>query len=98
MYVSFSPFRGLVRQFQCLVRLRKHSQPWKKVHRRNITGPVLHIRMIKRIHYWRGPKTSPKLSKDGKLTVKKDEHLVVSSSNFSRPFYHVSYQFGNLFS
>ena len=44
------------------------------------------------------PKNCPKLSKDGKLTVKKDVHLVLSSSNFSGPFYQVSREFGNLFS
>ena len=43
------------------------------------------------------PKNCPKLSKDGKLTVKKDVHLIVSSSSFSRPLYPFSCQLGNLF-
>ena len=43
------------------------------------------------------PKNCPKLSKDGKLTVKKDVHLVLSTSNFSGPFYQVSRGFDNLF-
>ena len=38
-------------------------------------------------------KNCPKLSEDGKLTVKKD---VVSSSNFLAPFYQVSRQFSIL--
>ena len=44
------------------------------------------------------PKNCPKLSKDGKLTIKKDVHLVLPSSNFSGPFYQVSRQFANIFS
>ena len=44
------------------------------------------------------PKKCAKLSKDGKFTVKEDVHLVVCQSNFWRPFYQVSRQFGNLFS
>ena len=93
MHVSFSLLRGLKRQFQ--VRLRKHSQPWKKC-----TDEIL----LDMFEYLKGfviavwPKNCPKLSKDGKLTVKKDVHLVVFSSNFSRPFYRVSREFGYLFS
>ena len=44
------------------------------------------------------PKNCSKFSKDGKLTEKRDVHLVLSSSNFSRPFYQVSREFSNLFS
>ena len=44
------------------------------------------------------PKKCTKLSEDDKLTEKKDLHLVVSSSNFSRPFYQLSRMSGNLFS
>ena len=36
-----------------LVRLRKHSPPWKKVLRQNVIGPVLHIQVFKRIHFCR---------------------------------------------
>ena len=36
--------------------------------------------------------------KDGKLKVKKNVHLLHGSSNFSRPFYQVSREFGNLYS
>ena len=39
------------------------------------------------IAMWR--KKCAKLSEDGKLTVKKDVHLVVYSSNFSRPLSQV---------
>ena len=82
----------------CLVRLRKHSRQWK-----NCTNEIL-LDQFYIFEYSKGSiialwlKNCPKLSKDDKLTVKKDVHLVLSSSNFSGPFYQVSRQFGNLFS
>ena len=41
LYVSSSPLHDF------------HETTMKKVHRRNITGPVLHIRVFKRIRYCR---------------------------------------------
>ena len=83
----------------CLVRLRKHSQPWKKC----LDEILLHQFYI--IVHSKGfiiavwPKKCTKLSEDGKLMVKKkDAHLIVSTSHFSRQCYQISCAFGNLFS
>ena len=59
----------------CLVRFRKHSQPWK-----NCTDEIL-LDQFYIIEYLKGfiiaawPKNCPKLSEDGKLTVKKGRAL-----------------------
>ena len=44
---------------------------------------------LKRLVFAVWPKNCSKLSKDGKLMVKKDVHLVVSASNFSGAYYQV---------
>ena len=96
LHVSSSPLHDF--NFQLLFgSSSKTFTTTEKVKRRNITEPVLHIR-LKRFVIIVWPKNCPKLCKDDKLTVKKDVHLVVSSSNFSGPFYQVSRQFSNLFS
>ena len=83
----------------CLVRLRKHSQPWKKCSDEILLDQFYIIEYLKGFIIAVWPKKCTKLSEDGKLTVKKkDLHLLLSSSNFWRPFYQVSRMFGNLFS
>ena len=82
----------------CLVRLRKHSQPWKKCTDEVFLDQFYIFECLKRFVIIVWPKNCPILCKDDKLTVRKDVHLVVSSSNFSGPFYQISRQFGNLFS
>ena len=57
------------------------------------------IEYLKRFIIAVWPKKCTKLSEDSKITMKKkDLHLIVSSGNFSRPFYQVSCIFRNLFS
>ena len=90
-------YRTLIFSF-CLVRLRKHSQPRKKCSDEILLELFYIFECLKGFIIAVWPKNSPKLSKNGKLTVKKDVYLVVSSSSFSRPFYQASRQFGNLFS
>ena len=82
----------------CLVRLRKHSQPWKKSTDEVLLDQFYIFECLKGfvISVWL--KNCPKFSKDGILTEKKDMHLVLSSSNFLRPFYQISREFSNLFS
>ena len=82
----------------CLVRLPKHSPPWKKYTDEILLEQFYIFECLKGFIIAVWPKDCPKLFKNGKLTVKKGVHLLVSSSNFSRPFYQVSRQFGNLFS
>ena len=84
----------------CLVRLRKHSQPWKKCLDEILLDQFYIIEYLKRFIIAVWPKKCTKLSENGKITVKKkkDLHLIVSSSNFSRLFYQLSRMFGNLFS
>ena len=82
----------------CLVRLRKHSQPWKKCTDEILPDQFYIFECLKGFVFAVWPKNCLKLSKDGKLTIKKDVHLVVSSSDFLRPFYQVFRQFGILFS
>ena len=82
----------------CLVRLRKHSQPWKKCLDEILLDQFYIIEYLKGFIIAVWPKKCTKLSEDGKLTLKKDLHLVVSSSNFSRTFCQVSRMFGNFFS
>ena len=67
------------------VRLRKHLQPWKKCTDEILPDQFHIFEFLKGfvIAVWR--KNCSNLSEDGKLTVKKDLHLIVSSSNFSRP-------------
>ena len=81
----------------CLVRLRKHSQPWKKSTDKVLRDQFYTFECLKGFVIAVWPKNCPKFSKDGILTGKKDVHLVVSSNNFSRPFYQVSREFSNLF-
>ena len=82
----------------CMARLRKHSQPWKKCTDEVLLDQFDIFECLKGFVIAGWPKNCPKLSKDGKLTVrKKDVDLVLSSSNISTPFYQVSRQFGNLF-
>ena len=52
MLVSFNPLRDFILQFSC-GSASKTFTTMEKVHRQNITGPVLHIRVFKRIHYGR---------------------------------------------
>ena len=81
-----------------LVRLRKHSQPWKKCTDEILLGQFYIFQCLKGFVIAVWLKNCPNLSKDGKLTVKKVLHLVLSSSNFSIPLNKVSREFGNLFS
>ena len=82
----------------CLVRLRKHSQPWKKCTDEILLDQFYIFECLKGFVIAVWPKNCPKLSEDGKLTVKKDVHLVLSPSNFLGPFYQVYREFSNLFS
>ena len=82
----------------CLVRLREHSRPWKKCTDEILLDQFYIFECLKGFIIAVWPKNCLKLTKDGKLTVNKDVHLIVSSSNFLRPFYQVSRQLGNLFS
>ena len=96
-YVSSSPLHDFNFQFLFGSPSNKFTTT-EKLHRKNITGQLIQIRVFKKIRYiavWF--KNFRRLSKDGKQTVKKDVHRVLSSSNFSGPFYQVSRQFGNLF-
>ena len=52
LYVSSSPLRDLNFQF-LFGSTSKTFTTMEKLHRRNITGPVLHNRVFKRIHYCR---------------------------------------------
>ena len=97
LYLSFSPCTTLICSF-CLTGLRKHSQPWKKCLDEILLDQFYIIEYLKGFIIAVWPKKCTQLSEDGKLTVKRNLHSVVSSSNFSRPFYQVSRQFGNLFS
>ena len=54
-----------------LVRLRKHSQPWKKCTDEILLGHFYILECSREFIIAVGPKNYPKLSKDGKLTVKK---------------------------
>ena len=79
LYVSSSPLHDFNLQF--LFGSASNIFPTlEKVHRRSITGPILHIRVVKSIHYCSVAysKNRSKLCRDGKLTVKKGVHLVVS--------------------
>ena len=59
----------------CLVRLRKHSQPRKKYTDEILPGQFYIFECIKGFIIAVCPKNCPKLSKDGKLTVKKGRGL-----------------------
>ena len=98
LYVSSSPLHDFNFHFLtfCLVRHRKHSQPWKNCTDEILLDQFYIFECLKRFVIAVWPKNCPKLSKDGKLTVKKDIHLVVSPSNFSGSFYQVSCQFETL--
>ena len=54
----------------CLVRLRKHSQPWKKCSGEILLNQFYTIEHVKGLKVAVSPKKSAKLSKDGKVTVK----------------------------
>ena len=70
--VSFSPFRGLVSQ---LVRLRQHSQPWKKCSDEILLDQFYIIEYLKGFIIAVWPKKCTKLSEDGKVKVKKGRAL-----------------------
>ena len=59
----------------CLVRLRKHSQPWIKCTDKLLLDKFYMFECLKGFIIAVWLKNSPKLSKDGKLTVKKGRGL-----------------------
>ena len=59
----------------CLVRLRKHSQPWKKCTDEILLDQFYIFECLKGFVIAVWPKNCPKLSKDGKLTVTKGRAL-----------------------
>ena len=59
----------------CLVRLRKHSQPWKKCSDELLLDQFNIFDCLKGFIIAVWPKNCPKLSKDGKLTVTKGRPL-----------------------
>ena len=61
--------------FSCLVRLRKHPQPWKKCTEEILMDQIYVFECLKGFIIVVWPKNCPKLSKDGKLTVKEERPL-----------------------
>ena len=55
----------------CLARLRKHSQPWKKCSDEILLDQFYIFEYFKRFIIAMWPKHRPKLSKNGKLRVKR---------------------------
>ena len=81
LYVSFSPLHEF--NFQSFVRLRKHSQPWKKRTYEILLDQFYIFECLKEFVIAVWPKNCPKLSKNGKLTVKNGRVL----SNFPKLFF-----------